>query len=170
MREVMLRDGTPAMIWALGPDDGRGLRESFRQLSPESRYNRFLTAGTDLPDALLRVLVSDVDGVEHLARVLVAFPPDTPERPVGVGRLVHLTDRPAAADVAVTVLDAWQGRGVASVLLAELVAHRPPGVTELVTQVATNNRPSFAMLARLGPLRVTTAAPGVRDVHVQLPG
>lgn len=167
-KEVTLRDGTPAMVWALPPDDARALRENFRQLSPRSRYNRFLSVATELPDALLRLLVADVDGVEHLARVLVVFPPDLPDRPVGVGRLVRLPQRHQAADVAVTVVDDWQGRGVAGVLLADLVAHRPPGVTELLTQVATDNAASFAMLARLGPLQVTAGGPGTRDVRVQL--
>lgn len=167
--EVTLRDGTPAMIWALAPDDARGLRENYRRLSAQSQFNRFLTASHELPDSLLHLLVDEVDGVEHIARVLVAFPADASERPVGVGRLVRIPERPTAADVAVTVLDDWQGRGVATVLLSELVAHRPPGVTELLTQVGVDNAASFAMLARLGPLQVASGGPGVREVHVQLP-
>ena len=165
---MTLRDGTPAMIWPLSPSDARGLQEGYRQLSAESRYSRFLSATRDLSDALLRVLVDDVDGVDHIALVLVAFPEAGPEQAAGVGRLVRYPDRPAAADVAVTVDDEWQGRGVASALLAELVARRPAGVTELLTQVAVDNAASFAMLARLGALESAPAGPGVREVRVQL--
>ncbi len=75
-------------------------------------------------------------------------------------------DRPTAADVAVTVLDEWQGCGAAGFLLAALVEQCPPGVTELVTQVAVGNAASLAMLRRLGAVRVTGTGLGVHDVEV----
>jgi RimJ/RimL family protein N-acetyltransferase len=165
--EVSLRDGTPALIWPLLPEDREGLRVAYEALSPESKHQRFLSDVVTLSEDLLCLLVDAVDGVDHIALVLVAFPPDEPEQLVGVGRLIRSRDQPQAADVAVTVLDAWQGRGVASVLLAELV-RRGAGVRRLVTQVATGNPKSLALLRRLGEFRVAGVDCGVYDVEVEL--
>ena len=166
--EVLLRDGTPALVWPLLPEDREGLRIAYEALSPESKHRRFLSDVRSLSESLLRLLVDEVDGVDHIALVLVAFPPDGPEQMVGVGRLIRSRDEPDSADVAVTVLDAWQGRGVASVLLAELVRRRGSGVRRLATQVATGNPGSLAMLRRLGGFRVTGVDAGVYDVEVDL--
>ena len=165
---VQLRDGTPAMIWALSPDDGRGLKERYAQLSPESKYNRFLTSVRELSDRTVRLLVDDVDGVEHVALVLVVFPADAHERTAGIGRIIRYRDQPDAADVAVTVEDEWQGRGVATALMRELVTRRPPGVQRLQTHVAAGNPASLAMLRALGETQVSSAGPGVLDVRVLL--
>jgi hypothetical protein len=95
--ELVLASGTPAMIWPLLPTDARALREGFRRLSPEARRSRFLTAVGDLDDAMIRRLVDGVDGVRHIALVLIVFPPDGQEEPVGVARLVHVTVELTAA-------------------------------------------------------------------------
>ena len=105
--EFTLPDGTPALIWPLLPTDGRALREGFRQLSPQSRRRRFLSAVGELDGSLLRHLVDGVDGVHHIALVLTVLPPDGPEGPVGVARLVQNAADPATADIAVTVADEW---------------------------------------------------------------
>lgn len=166
---MTLRDGTPAVIWPLLPNDARGLRENFAQLSADSRYNRFISGVATLSDAMLSVLVDEVDGVDHIALVLAVFPAEGPDRAVGVGRLIRYPDRPMAADVAVTVVDEWQGRGVATALLSALVKRRPAGVVQLVTQVTTNNHASIAMLARLGIVSTQiVAGQGVYDVTVDL--
>lgn len=168
-QDVVLNNGTPAMVWPLVPDDRAWLREGYTRLSPESRYQRFLTSFTELSEGLLRVLVDSVDGVDHVALVLVALPPGGEEEVVGVARIIRYPDRPASADVAVTVADAWQGRGVATALLAALLRCRPLGVARLVTQVAVGNPASLAMLDRLGDLRIVGTVSGVHDVVVDLP-
>jgi len=161
VKELTLRDGTAAMIWALSPDDAQALQEGYGHLTPESRY-------PNLSERVLHVLVDHVDGVNHVALVLVAFAEDGSDEAVGVGRMVRYPDCPTVADVAVTVSDEWHRRGAATALLAELVEQRPAGVTELLTEVASDNRASLAMLARLGTMRTAPGGPGVREVRVQL--
>jgi RimJ/RimL family protein N-acetyltransferase len=104
-----------------------------------------------------------------LALVLTAFPPRGPEAAIGIARIVRYPDRPTAADVAVTVADQWQGKGVATALLNELRRKRPVGVTQIVTEVATDNPASLAMLRRLGETTITPAGPGRFEVVVELP-
>ncbi len=167
--EFVLRDGTPALIWPLLPTDGEALRESFRRLSPESRQLRFLSVLHDLDDAMIQRLVGDVDGTHHVALVLVALPPGGQEGPVGIAHLIQDPADPATADIAVTVADDWQRRGVGAALAAELIRRRPPAVKRLVTEVGADNRASLALLARAGRLSSSVPSRGVVDVTVELP-
>jgi RimJ/RimL family protein N-acetyltransferase len=169
VKELRLPDGTPAMMWSLSPNDARGLRENYRQLSPEARYSRFLSGVSDLSDDMLRRLVDEVDGVNHVALVLVVFPEDGPDRAVGIGRIVRMRDRPSAADVAVTVDDAWRRRGIGTALLEELISRRPAGVVELITRVASDNTASLALLARAGEVHLSASDGSGYDVRVDLP-
>ena len=166
--EFLLRDGTPAMIWPLLPTDARALREGFRRLSPESRRHRFLTTIGELSDSMIRSLVDSVDGVAHIALVLIVLPPDGQEGPVGVARLVQDPADPAAADIAVTVADDWQGRGVGTALVSALMQRRPAAVRRLRTAVETGNRASLALLAGAGHLSSSPGHLGVLDVTVEL--
>lgn len=53
-------------------------------------------------------------------------------------------------------------------MLPVMVAHRPVGVTRLVTEVATDNPASLAMLRRLGRVSAEVAGPGIYHVQVVL--
>lgn len=167
--EARLADGSLALIWPLHPEDREALREGYEQLSADARYHRFLAPVPHLSDELLDHLVDEVDGVDHVALALVAVDDDHLGVPVGVARMIRYRQRPTAADVAVTVLDEWQGRGVATALLAELMRQRPAGVTEIVTTVAADNDASLAMLRRLGETTTTPAGINRLDVVVELP-
>ena len=76
---------------------------------------------------------------------------------------------PATADIAVTVVDDWQGRGAGTALAAALLARRPAAVTRLRTLVAGDNRASLALLAWAGRVSAGLPERGVLDVTVELP-
>jgi len=164
--EVALRDGTPAEVRAGGqPGDREALVRGFDTFSAQSRYRRFLTAMPSLSEAMVRRLVDEIDGSDHIAVVLT---PKATASPVGVARMIRSPSDPSTADVAVSVADDWQGRGVATALLAVLVPRRPAGTTTLVTEVAVDNAASLAMLRRLGPTRLHLHSPGTLEVRVDL--
>ncbi len=165
--QAVLPDGTRCWIWPLLPTDREALVREFETLSLETRRRRFLGPVVHLTDKMLKHLVDEVDGIDHVALVLMAEVGDD-LLPVGVARCVRYPNEPQAADVAVTVKDAWQGRGVGTALLRALMVHRPAGVTHLLTEVASDNPASLAMLRRLGPMRTFDAGQGVLDVEVQL--
>jgi RimJ/RimL family protein N-acetyltransferase len=167
--ELVLRDGTEAMIWPLLPTDADNLRHAFDELSPRSRRLRFLGPITQLDEAMIHLLVDAVDQRHHIALVLVAFPDHELERPIGVARLVQLPNDPTTADFAVTIIDEWQGRGAGGALANVLVGLRPAEVTRLATAVATDNDASLAMLRRLGTMTTHPSYPGVFEVVVLLP-
>jgi RimJ/RimL family protein N-acetyltransferase len=166
--EARLRDGTPALILPLMPQDREAVRAGFEELSPESRERRFLASVPHLTERMLDHLVADVDGIDHVALALVVIGDDHTGVPAGIARMIRYPGDPTAADVAVTVHDRWHGRGVATALLAELLRQRPVGVTRIVTTVATDNAAALKMLRRMGP--TVEEAVGARiDVAVDLP-
>jgi RimJ/RimL family protein N-acetyltransferase len=167
--QVVLRDGTEGLVWPVLPTDRAGLAEGYRHLDLQSRYHRFFTAAPRLSEEMLHHLVDEVDGVDHVAFVLVAFDDEGRDLPAGVARMIRYENDPTAADVAVTVLPEMRGRGAASALLEELVRHRPEGVERIVTQVAADNEPSLRMLERLGPATVTPVGEHANEVVVELP-
>jgi ribosomal protein S18 acetylase RimI-like enzyme len=152
--EMRLRDGTRAITWALLPEDRDELARGYDALGPDSKFHRFLTGVPHLSEAMLRHLVDEVDGDHHLALVLFLLDEEGNGTPAGVGHLIRYKDDPTTADVAVTVTEDSRGRGVASALLARLVAERPADVDRLLTTVAADNGAALAMLQRLGPTTV----------------
>jgi RimJ/RimL family protein N-acetyltransferase len=166
--EVLLRDGTQAVIWSLLPEDRESLREGYEHLSPATQLHRFLTPVPHLTESMLHRLVDEVDGVDHVARVLFLIE-DGDGVPAGVARMIRYCDAPSTADVAVTVADEFQGRGVATALLQELMVTRPKGVERILTEVMADNTASLAMLRRLGPTTVEDAGPNRLRVSVELP-
>lgn len=114
-REYRLKDGTTVLIRPILPEDKGRLREGFHRLSPESRYQRFLAAVRDLSDAQLRTL-TELDYHDHMA--FIALDPDRPGLPaMGVARYIRVEGHPDVAEVAVTVQDECQGRGLGTLLL-----------------------------------------------------
>lgn len=164
-----LRDGTTAWIRPILPEDRALHQEFFESLSVKSRYHRFLALVPSLTEDLLTRLVDNVDGVEHVAYYVFLDGQET-ALPTAIARIVRIPDHPDSADVAVTVSDKCQGRGIASAILKVLVARRPPGVNRIVTLVSADNRASIAMLRRLGPTTVTPVEDGVVEVRVNLVG
>lgn len=169
VERVTLRDGTQAWVGPLLHTDREDLAREYQTLSFASKRHRFLSAVRELTPGMLEHLVDEVDGVNHVAWVLFAEQ-DGGLVPAGIGRIVRYAEQPDTADVAVTVKDEWQGRGVATALMPVLAAHRPPGVTHLLTEIADDNPAPLKMLRRAGATRVHHAGSGVLDVEVDLAG
>jgi len=144
---VTLRSGDVVRIRQIRPDDAPALGRAYANLGEESRYRRFFTAMPELPEATLKA-AAEVDHADHEA--LVAVPLLSAEI-VGECRFIRLPDQPDTAEVGVTVVDAWQGRGLGSALLARLSERALEGGIEYFTaEVLAENRTMLALLPSLG--------------------
>lgn len=164
MSEATLRDGTRVTIRPIEPDDKEGLARGFERLSPESRYRRFFRPLRRLSAADLRYL-TEVDHDDHEALVAVHDADAGPEL-IGVARYVRSDEDPTAAEVAVTVLDDWHGRGVASELLRRLVRRaREQRVERFVALVLGENRDALELFQHVA---ANDARPRRREGYVEL--
>jgi GNAT superfamily N-acetyltransferase len=140
----------PVRVRPLRPSDAPGIQAGFEALSEMSRYYRFHSGMRRLPERLLRYL-TEVDGIDHVALVAFEVGATDASRGVGVARFVRDRAAPRTAEVAVTVLDRAQGRGVARRLLAELgEAARVRGIDTFKLSVIAGNQRARRLIASLG--------------------
>ncbi len=124
--------------------DGAVLDEVFAGLSVESRYLRYLTSMPTLPPQARRVLTS-VDGRHHVA--VAAFVNGTA---IGLARLIHVGGH--RAELAIEVVDSWQGRGVGT-MLGEWIRDRAVvlGYSELIAETSAANGRAHTLARKLFP-------------------
>jgi len=129
----------------LEPGDRGAVLEVFAGLGSRSRELRFLTPKPRLTSADLGQL-TDVDQHDHVAVLAVSAPRGYP---IGVARFVRDPKRPASADVAVAVVDAWQDRGVGTMLANALVRRAlEVGVRRFTMAMAPHNEGAVRLLHR----------------------
>ncbi len=161
-----LRSGHEVLVRPIGPDDKERLLDAFERSSPESRYRRFFSPTPRLSAAQLRYL-TEVDHHEHEA--LQAVDLQTNEG-LGVARFVRSPDDPTIAEVAVAVVDDWQGRGLASALLHDLAARaRDEGIERFSASVLAENDPIMNLFRGFGDVHVTGHDHGVVELLIDLP-
>jgi RimJ/RimL family protein N-acetyltransferase len=115
----------------------------FARLGDRSREKRFCGAKPRLSEQELHHLAR-VDETRH---ALVAYV-DKDSEPAAIARLVR---DGSSAEIAFSVADAYQGRGLGSILARELTADaRAAGITELIGTVCGDNPAVVALLRRIG--------------------
>jgi len=143
-RAVTLRDGTAVRLRPIGPEDKRLLIDAFERLSEKSRYRRFFTSLPELSPGALTYF-TEVDHSNHEA--IIAIDPKS-GRAVGVARYIRVSEDPEAAEVAVVVVDDWQGRGIGRALLTRLTNRaRREGISRFLAVVQADNRDAMSLLA-----------------------
>lgn len=131
-----LPDGTDVIIRPIRPEDDAIEREFIGGLSPETRYNRLLSGRRLTPDEIRHLTRIDYD--REMAFVAISVERGQ-GRLLGVARYVRDADG-GGAEFAIVVADAWQHKGVGSLLLRTLLQHAQfAGVARLYgTTLATN--------------------------------
>jgi RimJ/RimL family protein N-acetyltransferase len=134
-------------IRTLRPDDREILVDAFERLSPFTRYQRFLTPKPALSTSELDYLVK----LDHRTRDAVIAIDEDSGHIVGVARYAIHPSAPTTADIAVTVADDWQSRGVGTMLSRVLVRRaRDHGIAALTATTLHDNFRSRKLLRRLG--------------------
>ena len=108
---IRLRDGSEVFLKTLRAEDKGVLAEAFEHLSKESRFRRFFAFKSRLTEAELRYF-TDIDGEAHFALAAGHRRGDGSAEGLGTARFVRRVNEPDAAELAVAVVDDWQGRGV----------------------------------------------------------
>jgi RimJ/RimL family protein N-acetyltransferase len=163
-KRVVLRDGSKVRIRQVQPADAALLADGFARLSPQSRRMRFLARKDQLSAAELRYL-TDIDHHDHEA---LGALDQADGRGVGVARYVRDADDPHAAEIAVTIVDDWQGRGLGTELLTRLSGRaRSEGIHRFTALVADDNTAMAGLLRNMNASLVGRS-PGTVEYEITL--
>ncbi|NMG01583.1 GNAT family N-acetyltransferase [Azoarcus taiwanensis] len=118
IRKRYLFDGTPATIRPIRAEDADIEQDFVRGLSRETRYGRFMATLRELSPPKLRYL-TEIDYERHIA-LIATIDHDGVEEEIAVARYVVGPDG-HTCEFAIVVGDAWQGSGVAGMLMLQLI-------------------------------------------------
>jgi GNAT superfamily N-acetyltransferase len=145
--ETTLRNGSRVTIRPIGPEDIDRERRFIQELSPEARRFRFGYTMASPSAALLRLL-TEIDP-ERDAALIAVVDVEARQRQVGVARYSKTSER--NAEVAVTVSDDWQNKGLATALMQRLIElARRQGIELLYSSDSAGNEPMRKLAAFLG--------------------
>jgi acetyl coenzyme A synthetase (ADP forming)-like protein len=159
--DIALRDGSTVHVRPIRPDDEGRLHDLLASLSPDARIMRFFSGGVDLAAVARRD--SQVDYAETFGIVATTGPGARI-----VGHASYAVVDPGRAEVAFTIADELQGRGLGTILLGHLAevasAH---GIDRFVAMVLPRNIRMLNVFRGSGFPIETHVGPNV--IYVDLP-
>ena len=148
-RRLRLRDGREVTLRAIAESDAPAIARAFEQLSPDSRYQRFMQHKKQLnPEALER-------GVRRRPGEDFAFVAAVPgkggEEIVGAAQYVPSGEGdPGRCEFAITLAEDWRGCGLATQLMLSLLRRaRYDGYAAMEGLVLAANEPMRALARKL---------------------
>ena len=158
---VALRNGASVRIRPIRPDDAPRLMALCHRLSPRTVYQRFFS-----PRPLRPEEAHAFANVDYRERMALVAEVDTGQEPdlIGVARYGP-TEEAAMSDIALVVEDGWQGLGLGSILLKEILqAGAQRGIRHFKADVLTENRRALRLLARYTNIAQSTTNDGVTSI------
>jgi GNAT superfamily N-acetyltransferase len=158
---MRLPDGTNVVVRQICAADADRLRRLFDRLSPLTVYRRFFSPVTRPRQSMLRHLAT----VDHDRReAIVALDGD---EIIGVARYDATAE--GNAEIAVTVEDAWQHRGLGTLLLRRLTKFaKAHGYDHFSASMLADNRPALSLLHQLAPEARVALDSGSYEARIDL--
>lgn len=144
--QAVLHDGSRVLIRQVRSADAPLLADGFGRLSAESRWMRFLMAKQELSPSELRYFTS----VDHHDHEALGALDHGDGRGVAIARYIRHPAEPDAAEIALTVIDDWQRRGLGTELLGRLADRAcQEGIRRFTALVAAENAAMSGLLDSL---------------------
>ena len=161
-----LPDGTDITIRPIRPEDAQIEQTFVRNLSPQSKYFRFMHGLQELTQEML-VRFTQIDYDREMA--LIAVTQEKMEQEIGVARYVINPDG-KSCEFAIVVADAWHHRGLGSKLMAGLMkVAKAKGIYTMEGEVLATNSPMLDLVNALGfTICMSNEDPGIRVVSKSL--
>jgi RimJ/RimL family protein N-acetyltransferase len=142
-----LRDGRQIEIRALRREDEADMLAAIGNTSAQSLQRRFFAMKRHFSDTE-RAFFMEIDFKNHVALVALA---EEAGRTVIIGGGRYIVIEPGRAEMAFVVVDAWQGRGVGSILTRHLVKiANDAGLQELTAEVLPENAAMLKVFGKFG--------------------
>ncbi len=161
-REVTLKDGTRVRIRPILPEDESRLVTLYGQLSPHTKYQRFFAIMKRLPPDWAHYFAN----VDFRRRMALVAERDLDWRPelIGVARY-EPSEEQDTAEVAIVVQDYWQGKGLGTILLDDILrAGEASGIRRFRAYALADNHRMLAMLSRLTDIQQRKIEQGVVEI------
>ncbi|HEX9842314.1 MAG TPA: GNAT family N-acetyltransferase, partial [bacterium] len=165
-KDVILVNGTPLRLRPITWDDDPRMIRLFYRLSPQTIYRRFMSMVTRMDEQeVQRFTHIDFDNEMAIVGVIEDESEPGAEKVIAVGRFVRLP-KPTHAEVAFTVDDAYQGLGIGTHLLQELLpfAHLAE-IEVLEAEVLADNHQMLQVFKNMGFVITSSLREGV--VHIE---
>jgi acetyl coenzyme A synthetase (ADP forming)-like protein len=158
---IVLRDGSTLAVRPIRLGDEAELARFFSALSLESRVFRFFAAVANADSSAKKMV--QVDYTSRYGIVALAGAPEQI-----VGHAMYVSIEPRKAELALAIADAYQGRGLGTILLGQLAeAAASAGIEVLEAVVRPENHRMLTMLRESGFPVHARSEPG--EVHAELP-
>ncbi|HEU5071575.1 MAG TPA: GNAT family N-acetyltransferase [Verrucomicrobiae bacterium] len=144
----LLHDGTQIVYRPIHPTDEPRMRDLFYKLSEQSKFYRFMGHLTRVP----RSQIEDFVYIDHRSEVCVVgvLPSAAGEEIIAVGNY-YLDPKTNKAEVAFTVADSWQRRGIGTFMLKHLTRiARRNGIGGFTAEVLAENKGMQTVFNRSG--------------------
>ena len=150
--DVRLRDGRHVTLRTVDQQDKEALQLAIKQLSPESRYARFMSPLHELTPELLDRAVNPDAGNEMQ---IVAVAGEGPQETIIGGARYNAAPGSKHCEFAMAIVDDWQGHGLARRLLETLlVLARVHGFEQVDGFILANNTRMLALAKKLGFIEI----------------
>lgn len=142
-----LSDGSQIEIRSLRPEDEADMLAAVGRTSAQSLQRRFFVVKRGFSEQE-RAFFMNIDFRNHVALVALA---QEAGRPVIVGGGRYVVFEPGRAEMAFVVVDAWQRRGIGSILMRHLVKIAGDArLQELTAEVLPENAAMLKVFAKFG--------------------
>jgi acetyl coenzyme A synthetase (ADP forming)-like protein len=157
--DIALRDGSTVHVRPVRAGDAARIERFLSGLSIEARWFRFFSGATDIVRTAR--WLADMQAGTGLVAV-------TADAGRVVGHAHYVPYRAGSAEVAFAIADDWQGRGIATLLLAQLAeAATGEGIDRFTAVVMSDNQKMVATFRDSGfPVEIRT---GPGELQVTLP-
>lgn len=145
---MLLSGGLEIIIRPIRPEDARIEQTFVRNLSPQSKYFRFMQSLQELTPTML-VRFTQIDYDREMALIAVRMQQGE-EQELGVARYVTNPDGDSC-EFAIVVSDEWRNKGIGSTLMTELMkVAKAKGLDEMDGEVLADNHEMLALVKKLG--------------------
>jgi len=161
--DVLLRDGSTVRVRPVRATDEPAIRAFLETISPESIAFRFF----GMPDlSWVTAWAIDVDYADRFALVAESGTP----RSI-VAHAAYVREDEDRAEVAFLVADAWQGRGISTILLAHLAGlAEQHGISTFTAQVLPANHRMIEVFRESGFPVDMRSTPDAIEIELRLNG
>lgn len=138
--QLRLASGELIRLRPVRPSDKESLLRAFSELSAPSRHKRFFAAKHSLSADELRYF-TEMDGTDHFALAAIGIDENGNEEDgFATTRCIRLSGNAECAEVAITVIDRMQGKGIGRILLERLIkAAGERGITRFRFECLAHN-------------------------------